>query len=281
MSPNWRRVSLFYVVTFAVTHAMSFGYVMTGGSWGSLSGVAVANALMLCPAVVALGLQRFVFREPIVEPFGLHFRPNRWFVFGWLLPPVVMIGALGLSLWLPHARYAGDMGGLPPEMASFKRQVLAIGVPPVASMLLIGLALGPTLNAVGGLGEEIGWRGLLYKELGSFGFWRCSVLTGLLWALWHAPLLLEGYSDPQHPIAGGIGVIAFAIFLAPVLHLFRWRSGSVVACGILHGTMSSTRLISVAFVRDAGPWGNAAIPMVLVLANAALLVWLPTCRPKG
>jgi hypothetical protein len=45
--------------------------------------------------------------------------------------------------------------------------------------------------------------------------------------------------------------------------------------------MSSTRLISVAFVRDAGPWGNAAIPMVLVLANAALLVWLPTCRPKG
>jgi membrane protease YdiL (CAAX protease family) len=141
-------------------------------------------------------------------------------------------------------------------------------------MLLIGLALGPTLNAVGGLGEEIGWRGFLYKELGSLGFWRCSLVTGLLWALCHVPLLLEGYPDPRHPIAGGIGVIAFAILLAPVLHFLRWRSGSVVVCGILHGTMSSTRLISVAFVRDAGPWGNAAIPMALVLANAALLVWL-------
>jgi membrane protease YdiL (CAAX protease family) len=274
MSPNWRRVSLFYVVTFAVTHVMSLGYVMSGGSWGSPSSFAVANALMLCPALVALSLQRFVFREPFVEQFGLHFRPNRWFVFGWLLAPLVMIAALSFSLLLPHARYAGDMGGLPPEMASFKRLVTAIGIPPVASMLLIGLALGPTLNAVGGLGEEIGWRGFLYKELGSLGFWRCSLVTGLLWALCHVPLLLEGYPDPRHPIAGGIGVIAFAILLAPVLHFLRWRSGSVVVCGILHGTMSSTRLISVAFVRDAGPWGNAAIPMALVLANAALLVWL-------
>ncbi len=271
MMVNWKRVAIFCGATFALTHVLTLGYVLSGGSWSSPSSFAVANALMLCPALVALGLQRYVFREPIVAPLGLHFRPNRWFVLSWLLPPVVMVGALAFSLLLPGASYSAEMDGLPGEMASFKRQVLSMGLPPLAGMLLIGLALGPTFNAIGGLGEEIGWRGFLYKELTSLGFWQCSLVTGALWALWHVPLLFEGYPDPQHPVAGGVSVIAFAVLLAPILHFVRWRSGSVVACGILHGTMSSTRLISVAFVRDAGPWANAAIPLALLVANAALL----------
>ena len=272
MSPKWRRVALFYGATFTLTHVLSLGYVLTGGTWVSPGSFAAANALMLCPALVALGLERFVFREPTVAPFGLHFPPIRWFLVAWLSPLLVMLAALAFSLILPDAKYARDMSGLPPEMASFKHQVAGVGISPLASMVLIGLVLGPTLNAIGGLGEEIGWRGLLYKELGSLGFWRCSLVTGVLWALWHAPLLFEGYPDPQHPVAGGVGVIAFAVLLAPILNFVRWRSGSVVACGILHGTMSSTRLISVAFVRDAGPWANAAIPLTLLVANAVLLL---------
>ena len=67
-------------------------------------------------------------------------------------------------------------------MDSFRQQVVGTGIPPLAGMFLIGLALGPTLNAVGALGEEIGWRGFLYKELAPLGFWRCSLVTGgLTW----------------------------------------------------------------------------------------------------
>jgi len=272
MSPNWRRVVLFYVVTFAVTHALSLEYVLAGGSWRSPNSFAIANALMLCPGAVALTLQRLLFREPIVEPFGLSFRPNRWFVFGWLFPPLVMMGALALSLLLPGAVYPPDLTGLPGEMGSFKQQVVAIGIPPIFAMLLIGLALGPTLNAVGALGEEIGWRGFLYKELAPLGFWRCSLITGGLWALWHVPLFFEGYGDREHPVAGGLGMISLAILLAPILQLVRSQSGSVVACAIFHGTMSSTRLITVAFVRDGGAWANAGIPIVLLATNFILFV---------
>jgi CAAX protease family protein len=106
MIVNWKKVALFYGVTFALTHALSLGYVLTGGTWVSPSSFAAANALMLCPALVALGLQRFVFREPIVAPFGLHFPPNRWFLLAWLSPPLVMLAALAFSLILPGAKYA-------------------------------------------------------------------------------------------------------------------------------------------------------------------------------
>jgi membrane protease YdiL (CAAX protease family) len=127
-----------------------------------------------------------------VEPFGLRFRPNGWFAFAWLFPLLLMLLVLGVSLLLPDARYAGDMSGLPPEMDSFRQQVLSLGVAPIIGTLSPGLLLGTTLNAVGGLGEEIGWRGFLYKELLPLGSWRCSLVTGTLWALWHVPLFFEG-----------------------------------------------------------------------------------------
>jgi membrane protease YdiL (CAAX protease family) len=241
----------------------------------------VANAFMLVPAVVAVGLQRFVYREPILGPLALRFRPTRWFAVAWLFPPVVMLLALGVSLLLPGAVYTRDMGGLPPEMDAFRAQVSSLGVAPIAGMLAIGLVLGPTLNAVGGLGEEIGWRGFVFKELEPLGFWRCSLVTGGLWAAWHVPLLLEGYGDRQHPVASALGMLAFLILLAPILHLVRARSRSVVACGILHGTMSSTRLLSVAFVRDAGPWANMAIPVVLLACLLGVVASFQSPRTLG
>jgi membrane protease YdiL (CAAX protease family) len=272
MAVNWKRVALFYGATFGLTHALTVAYVLAGGSWGTPSSFAVANAFALCPALVAVGLQRLFYREPVIDPLGLRFRPNGWFAFAWLLPPLVMLLALGVSLLLPEARYAGDMSGLPPEMDSFRRQVISFGVAPIVGMLALGLLLGPTLNAIGGLGEEIGWRGFLYKELLPLGLWRCSLVTGALWAVWHVPLFFEGgYVDRQYPVASAVGMIAFAVFLAPLLHFVRGRSGSVVACGILHGTMSSSRLLSSAFVRGAGPWENGAIPVVLLAANILLV----------
>ena len=271
MRPNWGKVWLFYAATFVVTHGASMAYVLAGGSWGDPASYVVANALMLCPGMVAVLLQYLVFREPVAAPLGLRFRPNAWFLFAWFLPPFVMYAALGLSLLLPGATFAADMSGLPPEMDAFRTQVASLGMPPLLGMLGVGLVLGPSLNAVGGLGEELGWRGLLFAELSPLGFWKCSAITGSLWAFWHVPLLFEGgYGDREHPIANAMGTLAFAALAAPILHLVRARSGSVVACGIFHGTMSSTRLLSVAFVRNAGPWANAAIPVALLVVSAAI-----------
>jgi hypothetical protein len=78
MAVNWKRVALFYGATFGLTHALTVAYVLAGGSWGTPNSFAVANALALCPALVAMSLQRFLYREPVGKSLGLRFRPNRW-----------------------------------------------------------------------------------------------------------------------------------------------------------------------------------------------------------
>jgi hypothetical protein len=270
MSPRAKRVALFYAVTFGLTHALSLAYVGAGGSFRGPRAFAVANLLMLCPAVVALGVQRFALRRPVVAPLGLRLPSVRWFVVVRLFPTAVNLAALAIALGVPGASYAPDMGGLPPDMDGFRQQIAGLGLPPFVGLLALGLALGPTLNSIGGLGEEIGWRGFVDQELSPTGFWRCSLATGALWAAWHVPVFLEGYGDPVYPVANALGMLAFAMTLAPVLHFVRQRSGSVVACGILHGTMGSTRLLGVAFVRDAGPALHAAIPLALLAVDVAL-----------
>jgi hypothetical protein len=77
MHPNWRRAALFCAAVFALTHALSTAYVVAGGSWNAPGSFAVLNLLMLCPALVAVGLQRFVYREPIAQPLALRFRPTK------------------------------------------------------------------------------------------------------------------------------------------------------------------------------------------------------------
>jgi len=68
--------------------------------------------------------------------------------------------------------------------------------------LLHGLFAGDTLNALFGFGEEAGWRGYLLHEWKHMQFWKASLFIGLIWGIWHAPLILLGYNYPQHSPTG-------------------------------------------------------------------------------
>src|SRR5690625_5122017 len=57
----------------------------------------------------------------------------------------------------------------------------------LAGQSLIG---GITINAIFAFGEEIGWRGFLLREFQLLGFWKASLLIGIIWGVWHEPLIL-------------------------------------------------------------------------------------------
>ena len=281
MGSRGRLILAFYLATFVVTHAVTTAYRLRGGSWNSLDTFVVANGIMLIPGLMAIAFCRFWLRQPIARTLGLRGRPNRWWLAAWLLAPALMLLTLGVSLLVPGASYDPTMSGLgdrlgfsPADSARLHTQLRLFGLPPLAGFLAQGLVLGPTLGLVGGLGEELAWRGLLHDQLIPTGFWRCTLVTGLLWALWHVPLTLQGYGYPHHPFLGTAVMVVYVMLFAPVMTFVRVRAGSVIAPAILHGTADATVLLTMALVRGGGElttgWGSLACIAVLAVVDGAI-----------
>ena len=249
----------------------------------------VANGIMLVPGLTAFVFVRFVWRLPVRETLGLHLAVNRWWLVAWLLPPLLMLATLAVGLALPGTSFDPTMSAVGHRLgfSAADAQILRgqagfLGLPPLPGFLVQGLLLGPTLGVLGGLGEEIAWRGLLHDQLRRFGFWRCALLTGALWGAWHLPLTLQGYGYPEHPVAGTAVFLVYVLLFSPVLTFLRVRARSVLAPAIFHGTADATVLLTLALVRGGGDlttgWGSLACLPVLALLDVG--IWL-LAAPRG
>jgi membrane protease YdiL (CAAX protease family) len=292
MGTRARRVGVFYAAVFLATHAVTTAYRLRGGSWTGPGAFVVANGIMLVPGLTALVFARWVSREPVRAALGLRFAPNRWWLFAWLAPPLLMLATLGVSLLVPGTSFDPTLSALgarvgfsPADVAALHARATLLGLPPLAGLLAQGLVMGPTVLAIGGLGEELAWRGWLHRELAPLGFARCTAITGGLWGLWHVPLTLQGYGYPKHPVAGTAVFLVYVMLFAPLLTFVRLRAGSVLAPAILHGTADGTVLLTLGLVRGGSDlttgWGSAACLVVLAAANLALWRYDDDHRVRG
>jgi uncharacterized protein len=134
---------------------------------------------------------------------------------------------------------------------------------------------GATINAVFAFGEELGWRGFLQRELASLGFWKASVTIGVIWRIWHAPLILLGHNYPPHPILGVALMTAFCVLASPLLAWITLKARSVVAAAVAHGTLNGTAAVSFAFLTVGHELvlGITGAVGMAVTAVAVALLW--------
>lgn len=257
MKTNIKKSLLFVGLNFFISYAFIFSYFALGGKWLSSGTIFVAPIYMFMPTIAAIVVQKFVYKEPLKEPLGISWRVNRWWLVAWLLPPAAAFAALGISLLLPDVRYSPQMTGLlerfraviPAEqLQRAQKQMDSFPIHPFWMGLFLGLVAGPTVNAVAGFGEELGWRGFLQRELGFLGFWKSSALIGFIWGLWHAPIILQGHNYPQHRIAGVFMMTVFCVLLAPIFSYVRLKAKSVIAAAITHGSLNATAGVAIAVI---------------------------------
>lgn len=264
------RISLvFYVLACALSWGVLGLFKLVSGG----AGVMVAlTAYMIMPAVAAILVQRFVVRGPVPEPLGVHFVASKWLIVAWFLPIVVALLAIpltglmpGIDLGFSPVRMFDDqIAKLTPEQLSQLKESLAQSKQtleevrgdwaersPLAFFLfsLSGAAVASiTVNAAAGLGEELGWRGLLVRELAPLGFWRQSVVIGVLWGLWHAPaILMFGHNYPDHPRLGVLLMTLFCVVVSPVIGYVRLRAKSVLAAAIFHGAINASAAFALLY----------------------------------
>ncbi len=285
MTRNTRHILQFLGVTYFLCWTLAGVYALSGGEWQTGQAYIIALAYMLIPGATAILFQKYIAGEPVRETLAVWFRPNRWFLVAWLLPAFLVIGAIGVGTLFPGVEYSPDLAGFfdrysdtltPEQIERMQRNLERYPISPLWIGLLSGLVAGITINAFFALGEELGWRGFLVFRLRGLGFWKMSGLIGVIWGVWHAPIILMGHNYPQRPAAGTAMMVVFALLLTPILTYVRLKSHSTVSAAVFHGSVNGLGGISIMALAGGNELsvGLTGLAGFIVIAGAVMLLVL-------
>ncbi len=294
MNEKVKRLGLFIGITFVLSWLLVALFFAFEGKWNNPTSVMiVGTAIMFIPMISAILVQKFIYKKPLKKPLGISFKLNRWWLVAWLLPPLIAFATIGVSLLISGINYSPEMIGfferfegiIPAEqLQQMKTQMTAFPFHIFWIALIQGLFAGITINAVAGFGEELGWRGFLLREFGHMGFWSSSAIIGLIWGVWHAPIIIQGYNYPQHPVEGVFMMIIFCLLLSPIFSYIRLKSKSVIAAAIVHGSINATAGLAIMMVKGGsdlivGVTGAAGF-IVLLIVNLFIFLFDDSIRKR-
>lgn len=273
---NYKKVKLFLVLTFIINWSMASISYLSGIKLGSSYWMFFSVTYMFIPMFVTIFIDKFIYKQSLRQSLAISFAFNRWFFIAWFTPAIIALATLFISLLFPGVKYSPDLFVYLQKTMSveqvhlFKQKLSMIPVSQLVFFLINGLIAGITVNTIAGFGEELGWRGFLQRELSSLGFWRCSMIIGFIWGIWHAPLILQGQNYPEHPFIGVFMMILWCMLLAPLFSYVRLKAKSVIAAAIMHGTLNATAGLAIIFITG----GNDLITGVTGFAGFIVLFLL-------
>ena len=150
-----------------------------------------------------------------------------------------------------------------------------------AGALVVGLVTAATWITIYGFiftaGEEIGWRGYMLTRLIDAGVPRPVLVSGLIWALWHVPLILAGlYAAGLYPALSAVLFVVSVTSVAHILARMRLETGSIWP--VIFDPSAWNSIIQGPFDgatkgANAALWtGESGILTVIVLVVVAVIV---------
>ncbi|MGP9726272.1 hypothetical protein CIK76_07775 [Glutamicibacter sp. BW80] len=201
----------------------------------------IAMGMMLTPAVAALCMSllqrrgKQFLKESGLLPLG---KPTRFLLavlLAYLLPIVLIVQAPIIGTWL---------GVFPGDLNQFMVLNFVAGTDGPGRYLLgqAGIILvAGLMNLIPALGEEIGWRGWLWPKLQPIGQVPAILISGVIWGIWHAPLILLGYNYPFAKGAWGLAAMCgMCIVVGAFFAWLRTFSGSVWPAAFAHGVFNAS-----------------------------------------
>ena len=256
--PDTRRIIIFLGFAFGIAWLTGLVIYLTGGLANSpqiapgisLALVLLATVYMGAPAIGNI-LTRLVTREGW-KNMGLrpHFKKGwPYWLAGWFLPAVMtLFGAAVFFGLFPQYFDAG---------LSFVRKQTA-AIPALSAMspwlfvvlqLVGGVLIAPIANSLATFGEEFGWRGYLLPKLMPLGGRKAMLLIGLIWGVWHWPVIFMGYEYgfkyPGYPWAGPLLFIWVTFGLGIFLGWLTLRSKSIWPAVIGHAAINGIAAAAV------------------------------------
>ena len=286
-----RRILIYIAIAFGFTWLIDALIFLASGACADQSPTPLVFLLivvsMFGPLVGHIGT-RLITREGW-QDLGLRPRLRqgwRYWLLVWLLTPLLV--ALGAALYflLFPQHFDPTLGFVQEQLAAIERQA---GQPlPLSPQLFVllqlvqGVLLAPLLNALPILGEEFGWRAYLLPKLLPLGERRAYLLSGLIWGLWHAPLIALGHNyGTAYAGAPWLGILVMCWFTTIFGTFIGWatlRAGSVwpavIGHGMVNGIAGATLFVTQGDPNPLlGPTVAGLIASVGFAVVAAFLWW--------
>jgi membrane protease YdiL (CAAX protease family) len=196
------------------------------------------SSMLLIPSVIGLILLvvlRLVGGKNAFAGAGLGGgRARIWALYG-----VGLVAYFGLQTLLNYVFKLGqvvDVAALyPPGAApSLPGPVLLL------TAILNTIIIGPFLGLIITFGEEYGWRGYLQSEMNRMGRVRGTLLLGVIWGIWHWPVIWMGYNYPGQPVFGSVLMVVYCVELAFFLAYAVFKSKGIWTAAYLHALNNQT-----------------------------------------
>ena len=206
----------------------------------------------------------------------------------WLGP--ALLGTLGAALYYLVFPATLDLTG-----AYLKTQVGESGMEQLSRsgldlkgyflvQALSAVSVAPFVNMLPALGEEAGWRGVLYPALKArLGSAKGRLLGGVIWGAWHWPVMvLAGYEYGLHyfgaPVLGLLLFCLFTVGAGIFLDSLYEKSRCIWFAALGHGAINAFAavpclLMNPAFA-DRMILGPTMVGLISALPLLLLALWL-------
>jgi len=164
------------------------------------------------------------------------------------------------------------------DLAPLLAQGAAAGMPATVFMIVLTIQtvlLGPFLGLLITFGEEYGWRGYLQPALMGLGRVRGVGLLGIIWGIWHWPVIWMGYNYPGRPILGSLLMVIFCIGLSYVLGYAVLKGKGIWIAAFLHALVNQSTSFFMGILyapKDLAFSFGIGIPGLLMLALVVLWI---------
>ena len=294
---NKKRILIFLAFAFGISWSTGLIIYLSGGLKNSptydfagaqisLALILLATAYMFGPAIANV-ITRLITKEVTDNLFlQPHFEKRRWvyYLAAWFLPGILII--LGMLLFLLLFPIYFD-----PELSTLMEMLKETGQTDSVNPWLIAglqtfqaLLISPLLNAISTFGEEFGWRGYLQPKLMPLGSRKAVLLTGVIWGIWHWPVILMGYNYGTSyfgaPFLGPLAMVWFTLSLGVIFGWLTIKAESVWPAVIAHGALNGIASLGVIFVKGTpdpllGPTPVGVVAGLGLSLTAITLLLLP------
>lgn len=244
-----RMQVLTYLLLVLAFSSVFYFLVLKSGSLRYGMGMYVLG-LMWCPALAGMVTLRLNGRS--IAELGWRWGETKYQLQSWFIPLLYAFIAY-LIVWLAGLGGFGNQ-----QYFDGLAKAMHLGGPAWISTA-VGIVLTGTYgllrSVTSALGEEIGWRGFLVPELSkTTSYTVTALISGLVWSLWHYPVLIYGDYNAGTPT--WYGLTCFTVMVVAISFVFAWmrlKSGSLWTGAILHGSHNLyVQAIFTPMTRDLG-----------------------------